>query len=147
MSVSLPDNPSVSNAQVGKDFLVYINTGAAAEPTWTLVGGQRSGTLNREADSIDVSYKASDGWKASKAGLRGWSIELGTLVMLSDTGIQALEAAFLAGKEVNLKFENPDDSYYTGWGSITSFSLSTPHDGAAEISGTIEGNGALSFTA
>ncbi|MBR4401027.1 MAG: phage major tail protein, TP901-1 family [Synergistes sp.] len=147
MAVTLPDNPSTSNAQVGKDFLVYINTGTAAEPTWTLVGGQRSGTLNREADSIDVSYKASDGWKASKAGLRGWSLELGTLVMLSDTGIEALATAFESGKEVNLKFEQPNSSYYTGWGSITSFSLSTPHDGAAEISGTVEGNGALSFTA
>lgn len=146
MAVTLPDNPSTSNAQVGKDFLMYINTGTAAEPTWTLVGGQRSGNLNQEADSIDVSHKASDGWKASKAGLRGWSLELGTLCMLSDAGIQALDQAFQTGKEVNIKLAYPDGSYKSGWGSIMNFSLSVPHDGPAEISGTIDGNGALSFT-
>ena len=45
---------------------------------------------------------------------------------------------------MHLKFEYPDKSYYTGWGSITEFSLKTQHDDVATISGTISGDGPLS---
>ena len=144
MPVTLPDNPNTSNAQVGKDFLLKINLGDASYPTWTIIGAQRSTDLNRTADSIDVSHKTSGSWKGFKAGLRGWSIDLGGLVLLTDAGVEALETAFVQGKEVNIALFYPDGTKQTGWGSITEFSISSPHDGAAEISGTIEGNGPLS---
>ncbi len=143
MAVTLPDNPNTSSAQVGKDFLLQINLGVASYPTWVIIGAQRSADLNRSADSIDVSHKTSGNWKGFKAGLRGWSIDLGGLVLLSDTGIEALEAAYAQGIEINVCFLYPDGSTQEGWGSITDLSISTPHDGAAEISGTIEGNGLL----
>ena len=142
-TVTLPDNPNTQSATVGKDYLLKVNTGTVAAPTWTSIGAQRSADLNRSADSIDVSHKTSGGWSAKKAGLRSWSIDLGGLMLLSDAGIEALEYAFLNGKEVNIQLVYPDGSTQAGWGSITDFSLSTPHDGAAEKSGTIEGNGAL----
>ncbi|WP_279010858.1 phage tail tube protein [Synergistes jonesii] len=143
MPVTLPDNPNTSNSQVGKDFLLKINLGDASYPTWTIIGAQRSTDLNRTADSIDVSHKTSGNWKGFKAGLRGWSIDLGGLVLLGDTGLEALEAAYEQGIEINVCFMYPDGSIQEGWGSITELSISTPHDGAAEISGTVEGNGQL----
>jgi TP901-1 family phage major tail protein len=143
-AVTLPDNPSASAAAVGKDFLLYVNTGTVDTPVWTLVGGQRNSSLGRTADSIDTSHKTSGGWKSSKAGLRGWSIDLDALVLLQDLGVEALETAFMQGKEINVKFERPDKKYYTGWASITDFSIDPPHDGEASLSGTLEGNGALS---
>jgi TP901-1 family phage major tail protein len=144
MAVNLPVNPSPSSASVGKDFLLYVNTGEVEDPVWTLIGGQRSSNLSRTADSIDTSHKTSGGWKSSKAGLRGWSIDLDGLVLLQDEGLQALEAAFDQGLEVNVKFEYPDKKYRTGWAAITDLSIDTPHDGEASISGTLEGNGPLS---
>jgi TP901-1 family phage major tail protein len=143
-AVTLPDNPSTSNATVGKDYLLYINTGTVAVPVWTLIGGQRGSSLGRTADSIDTSHKTSGGWKSAVAGLRGWSIDLDGLVLLNDLGIEALETAFNEGKPVNVKFEYPDKRYRTGWAAITDFSMETPHDGEASLSGTLEGNGALS---
>lgn len=142
--VTLPENPSPSNATVGKDYLLYINTGEVEDPVWTLVGGQRGSNLGRTADSIDTSHKTSGGWKSSKAGLRGWSIDLDGLVLLQDAGIEALETAFEEGKEVHVKFEYPDKRYRTGWAAITDLSIDTPHDGEASLSGTLEGNGPLS---
>lgn len=141
---ALPTNPSVSSATVGKDYLLYVNTGTVAVPVWTLVGGQRGASLARTADSIDISHKTSGGWKSMKAGLRGWSIDLDGLVLLQDAGLQALEAAFMDGLEVNIKLEYPDGTVQTGWGSLTDFSMETPHDGEASLKGTIEGNGAIS---
>lgn len=47
-----------STATAGKDYLIYLNTGTTeADPVWTLLGGQRSGDLNRQADEIDASHK------------------------------------------------------------------------------------------
>lgn len=136
---------ATSTATAGKDYLIYLNTGATeAAPTWTLLGGQRSGDLNREADEIDASHKTSGGWKSTLPGLRSWSIDLETVYLAGDTGAKFLEAAFLAGRQVHVKFEYPDKSFVTGWGSITECSLSTPHDDVATLKGTISGDGPLS---
>lgn len=136
---------ATSTATAGKDYLIYLNTGTTeAAPTWTLLGGQRSGDLNREADEIDASHKTSGGWKSTLPGLRSWSIDLETVYLAGDTGAKFLEAAFLAGKQVHVKFEYPDKSFVTGWGSITECSLSTPHDDIATLKGTISGDGPLS---
>lgn len=143
MALTLPVNPSVSNATVGKDFLLSVNTGTVAVPVWTLVGGQRSASLSRTADEIDVSDKTTQGWKSAKAGLRSWSIDLDGTVILSDTGLAALEQAFMTGVEINVRLLYPDGSEQTGWGSVTEFSIESPHDGEATVSGTISGNGAL----
>ena len=144
MAITLPVNPSTSSASVGKDYLLYINTGTALSPVWTLIGGQRSADLSRSADSIDVSHKTSGGWKSNKAGLRGWSIDLDALVLLSDAALPYLEKAFDDGTEINVRLQYPNMTEQTGWGSLTDFSLATPHDGEASLTGTIEGNGALS---
>ncbi len=143
-AVTLPENPSQSSATVGKDYLLYVNTGTVATPVWTLIGGQRGSSLGRTADSIDLSHKTSGGWKSAGAGLRGWSIDLDGLVLLNDTGLEALETAFENGKNIHLKFEYPDGKYRTGWAAVTDLSIETPHDGEASLSGTLEGNGALS---
>ena len=136
---------ATSTATAGKDYLIYLNTGTTeAAPTWTLLGGQRSGDLNREADEIDASHKTSGGWKSTLPGLRSWSIDLETVYLAGDTGAKFLEAAFLAGKQVHVKFEYPEKSFVTGWGSITECSLSTPHDDVATLKGTISGDGPLS---
>lgn len=136
---------ATSTATAGKDYLIYLNTGTTeAAPTWTLLGGQRSGDLNREADEIDASHKTSGGWKSTLPGLRSWSIDLETVYLAGDTGAKFLEVAFLAGKQVHVKFEYPDKSFVTGWGSITECSLSTPHDDVATLKGTISGDGPLS---
>lgn len=136
---------ATSTATAGKDYLIYLNTGTTeAAPTWTLLGGQRSGDLNREADEIDASHKTSGGWKSTLPGMRSWSIDLETVYLAGDTGAKFLEAAFLAGKQVHVKFEYPDKSFVTGWGSITECSLSTPHDDVATLKGTISGDGPLS---
>lgn len=134
-----------STATAGKDYLIYLNTGTTeATPTWTLLGGQRSGDLSRKADSIDASHKTSGGWKSVLPGLKEWSIDLENVLLKGDTGATFLEAAFSAGKQVHVKFEYPDKSYVTGWGSITECSLSAPHDDVATIKGTVAGDGALS---
>lgn len=135
----------VSTATAGKDYLIYLNTGASEDaPVWTLLGGQRSGDLTRQADEINASNKTSGGWKSVIPGLKSWSIDLESVYLAGDKGAKFLEASYYAGKQVHVKFEYPDKTYITGWGSITECSLSTPHDDVCELNGTISGDGPLS---
>jgi TP901-1 family phage major tail protein len=140
----LPDNPTAAMATVGKDYLLYVNTGTAYVPVWTLVGGQRGASLGMTAEEIDASSKTTGGWTATLPGMRSWNIDLDGLMLLQDAGIEALERAHAQGKQVNVKFRYPDDSYRVGWATLTDFSSEAPHDGEATLSGTLSGNGPLS---
>jgi TP901-1 family phage major tail protein len=142
-TVTLPTNPSTSSATVGKDYLLSVNTGTVGTPVWTLIGGQRSSDLSRKAASIDATHKTSGGWTTTLPGLRSWSIDLSGLVLLQDPGLQALEQAFNYGLQVNIQLMYPDGTVQTGWASITDFSNTNPHDGAATLKGTLEGVGAI----
>jgi TP901-1 family phage major tail protein len=144
MAVTLPTNPSPAQATVGKDYLLYINTGTAAVPIWTLIGGQRAGTLTRKGDTIDASDKTTGGWKASLVGLLSWAISLDGLLLLQDDGLEALETAFNGGKQVNIQFVYPDKTFRTGWGSISELTIDNQYNQAATLKGTIDGVGPLS---
>ncbi len=144
MAINLPSNPSPAQATVGKDYLLYLNTGTQTIPIWTLIGGQRAGTLTRKGDTIDASDKTTGGWKASLVGLLSWSISLDGLVLLQDDGLDALEAAFNAGKQINVQFVYPNKSYRTGWGTISELTIDNQYNQAATLKGTIDGVGPLS---
>lgn len=145
MAFTGPTSTTASTAALGKDFLLYVNTGTTeAIPTWTVIGGLRSNDLNLSADSIDASDKTTGGWKTTLPGLRSWSIDLDTVYKLADAGIEFLTQAFLAGAKVHVKFERSDKKFYMGWASITDFKIPTPHDDIVEITGTLDGAGALS---
>ena len=142
---TFPAKDASTTATAGKDYLIYVATAVSGETyTWTLVGGQRSGSLGRTAEEIDASHKTSGGWSSTLPGLRSWSLDMEAVYLAGDDGAKFLEAAFLAGKQVHIKFEYPNKSYVTGWGSITDLSLETSHDDVATISGTISGDGPLS---
>lgn len=145
-NITLPENPSKSTATTGKDHLLSINTGTIAVPEWQLVGGQRNAALNEKADSIDASHKTSGGWKSTLPGMKSWSIDYSGLGMLGDIGVAAMQKAFRDSLQVNVKFEYPDGSYQTGWASMTSYSLDTPHDGVTTLKTSLEGVGPLSET-
>ena len=100
---TFPAKSASTTATAGKDYLVYVATaGTASNYTWTLVGGQRSGTLNRTAEEIDTSHKTSGGWASTIAGLRSWSLDMESIYLAGDEGAKFLEAAFLAGKQVHI---------------------------------------------
>ena len=143
-TVNLPENPSTSTATVGKDYLLYVNTGTVTVPVWQIVGGQRGASLALKADEIDVANKSTGGWSAKLAGLKSWSIDLDGLLLLNDAGIEALRQAFWQSKQLNIKLRYPDNTCQIGWASITDFSTDTPHDGEAKLKGTLNGIGPIS---
>ncbi len=139
MKTAAAPTAAFSQATQGKNYKISLNTGSEATPDWTLIGGQRGGSLTMKADSIDASHKNSGGWKTTLQGLKEWSIELDTIVVANDDALNALRAAFKADQAVNIKYEYPDHSYVTGWATITEFSIDAPHDDVATCKGTLNG--------
>lgn len=148
MSFSGPTLTNSSSATAGKEYLLYVATaGTEQSPTWTLVGGQRGGDLNRQADEIDASCKTDGGWKAALAGLRSWNLSLENLYLLSDTGAAFVEEAFLESALILVKFKYADNSYVTGKCYVTECSISTSHTDVATMKCTLSGVGGLTKTA
>lgn len=129
---------------LGKDFLIDINTGESeANPTWTVIGGQRNGKLNRQAEEIDASHKTSGSWKDNFPGQRSWGIEGDAVVILDDAGVEALDYAFHNGLAVHVRFRFPNGENYIGWASIVDFSIDTAHTDVATLSLKLNGKGPL----
>ena len=82
---------------MGKNILIYINVGTdeTTGAKWELLGGQRTGDLNLKADSIDASHKGTGGWKTTLPGMKEWSTEVESILMLNDETLKVVYQAFL----------------------------------------------------
>lgn len=109
-----------------------------------IVGGQTNSTLNRSADTIDVTDKTSGGFKASMAGLLSWSVDCDGFVVLGDQAFTLLEETFLARKPIEVEIRVGGDSdadgvTYTGSGYIVDLPLEMSQDDAVTYSFSVEG--------
>ena len=116
--------------------------------TLTPVGGQTGATLNRSAETIDVTNKMSNGYKEYVAGWKDWSIDCDAFVTLGDKGQEELEKAYEAGTAVKVDVrlggdENSKGINYTGEALITSLATDLSQDDAVTYSLSLQGTGAL----
>lgn len=126
-------------AIVGSKVKVYI--GAVA--TGKVLAGQRSATLNRSAETIDTTTKDGNGWAESEVGMKSWSIDCDGAFIESDVAYTELEAAFLAGANVEVYVQFPSGAKYAGEAAITDFPLEFPFDDLVTYSISLQGSGAL----
>ena len=59
--------------QAGCDVLVKIAKDGT-QSSFKTIGGQTGATLNRSAETIDVTDKTNNGYKEYMAGLKEWSL-------------------------------------------------------------------------
>ena len=130
----------------GIDFVIYANTGTIAVPIWTKVAGQRGGTLNRSTDSADLTTKDSANWHTETPTIRNWSIDGDGLVVEDDAAFSALETAWLANEQVQVKALMPSGTYYIGMATISDFPIEGPYDAEMTYSISLTGSGALAKT-
>lgn len=128
----------MSKKIAGVDVLLKIKNN---EGELVPVGGQKSASLSRSAETIDVSDKNSGGWSESIAGLKSWSVDCDGFVCLGDESFDLLETAFdnRTPIEVDLKIGGVDG--YTRKGSviITDFPEDYAQDSAVTFTLTLTG--------
>ncbi|MGL4850931.1 MAG: phage major tail protein, TP901-1 family [Clostridium sp.] len=114
-----------------------------------VLGGQRNATLSRSAETIDATSKDTVGnWMESLPGFKSWSIECEACYIADDTSYQALNTAFLAGKNVYVlvtfgELGTTGVKGMVGEATITDFPIELPYDDLVTYSLTLNGSGAL----
>lgn len=125
----------------GCNVLVKVakeETDGVAPNSFTTVGGQTGATLNRSAETIDVTDKTNDGYKEYMAGLKEWSVDFDGFIVTDDSGIDILDEVFEARKKVYLEIEMGGKKY-TGSGYIVDYPIEMPLDSAVSYSLSISG--------
>lgn len=137
-------NANSAKAIAGKDILLAIFNSVGDK--LLAVSGQQGLTINRSADSIEVTSKDTEGgWKSKIAGMKEWSIDNDGLYVPSDETHKELGKAFDNGDMVCIKVINgkTKKGMFGGLSVITDYSLEAPFDDAMTYSISLEGNGAL----
>jgi TP901-1 family phage major tail protein len=135
---------SATKAVAGKDILLAIFDSTGED--LLAIAGQQGLTINRSADSIEVTSKDTvGGWKAKIAGMKEWSIDNDGLFVADHESHQALSKAFEEGELVCLKIINQKikKGMFGGLAILTDYSLEAPFDDAMTYSISLEGNGGL----
>lgn len=135
---------SSAKAIAGKDVLLAIFSSDGSR--LLAVSGQQGLTINRSADSIEVTSKdTTGGWKAKIAGMKEWSVDNDGLYVPSDETHKELGKYFEDGNPVCTKIINGKTKkpMFGGLSVITDYSLEAPYDDAMTYSISLEGNGPL----
>lgn len=111
-----------------------------------VLAGQRDGTLNRSAETMDATSKDSDGWKENETGNKEWSVDTGGLLIANDAAYDYLEDKWFAGENVTVKVTLPSGKKYTGNAVITDFPIDMPYEDLVSYSVSFSGNGKLEKT-
>lgn len=135
---------STTKTVAGKDIIlaVFDSTGA----NLLAISGQKGLTINRSADSIEVTSKDTQGgWKSKIAGMKEWSVDNDGLYVPSHASHKALGTAFQNSDPVCIKIVNgkTKKSMFGGLAYVTDYSFEAPYDDGMTYSMTLDGNGAL----
>lgn len=135
---------SAARAIAGKDVLlaVWNKDGTSI----LAVAGQRGLTINRSADTIEVTTKdTAGGWKASIAGMKEWSIDTDGLYVKDDASHNVLSEAFENSDPVCIKVYDAKRKVglFGGLAAVTDYPLEAPYDDSMTYSITLSGMGAL----
>lgn len=135
---------TAAKAMAGKDILLAV---------WSLdgskllaVSGQQGLTINRSADSIEITSKDTEGsWKSKLAGMKEWSIDNDGIYVVESESHKALTEAFNESEPVCIKVYNnkAKKGMLGGLAIITDYPIEAPYDDAVTYSLTLEGMGAL----
>lgn len=135
---------TVAKAVAGKDILLCI---------WNMEGtdllaisGQQGLTINRSADSIEITSKDTQGgYKSYLPGMKEWSIDNDGLYVPNDQSHRILSQVFESGDPVCIKVVDGKRKMgmFGGLACVTDYPIEAPYDDAVTYSLTLSGMGQL----
>lgn len=133
-----------ASAKAGKDILLCIFSEDGSD--LLAISGQQGLTINRSADSVEVTSKDTEGgWKKQLPGMKEWSIDNDGIYILSSESHKLLGKYFENGDLVCLKVVDAKEmkSLFGGLACITDYSLEAPYDDSMTYSLSFAGSGPL----
>lgn len=135
-----------SDAEQGVNFVVEVDEGTDTTPDWVQIAGQSDATLNRSTGYEETTSKDSGGWKDGIHGIKEWSIEADSLLVLAGAGIDHLDTAWLNDNLVDVRVLDSAGDAWEGVAILTDWPIDAmPTEGPVEVSATFEGVGALTL--
>ncbi len=131
-------------AKAGKDILLCIFNADGSK--LLAISGQQGLTINRSADTVEVTSKDTvGGWKSQIAGMKEWSIDNDGVFVLGAESHKLLGQYFTDSELVCLKIIDAKEkkSLFGGLACVTDYSLEAPYDDAMTYSLSLAGNGPL----
>lgn len=133
-----------AKATAGKDLLLAVWNDDGTKIL--AIGGQQSLTINRSADSVEVTSKDTEGgWKAFITGMKEWGIDTDGIYVADDESHKILSKAFDSGEPVCIKVYNnkTKKGMFGGLAAITDYPIEAPYDDSVTYSLTFSGMGKL----
>lgn len=130
-------------SDVEQGYAVMIEVQDPETGEYVVPAAQKGGTLNRSAETIDISSKDDYGWSSSIQGMKSWSMDLDGLFITSHKGLRLLEDAWYNGDCVRVRLRFPDGTIYIGLAIITDFPIEAPFEDTVTYSMTLQGKGML----
>jgi len=114
----------------------------------TVVAKARNVKLSADAAEIDITSRASSGWKEFVQGLKSWTIDCDLLWVTDDAGMELLEAAFRNGTALAVYMTDQANAQaqaqgWSGSAIITKMERNDPLEGEITINFSCRGSGAL----
>ena len=134
-------------AEKGSAFLLKIGDGALS-PTYTTVAGLRTTAISLSADTVNITSKASAGWREllSGAGIRAASITASG-VFTNSAAEARLRANALAGDIDDYRIQFESGGTISGRFQVTKLDYAGDYNGERTYSLTLESSGALTVVA
>jgi TP901-1 family phage major tail protein len=132
----------MSGPVAGIDFLVKVEN-KDTPGTFDTLGGQQDASMSLKTGESTVQTKDIGNWEKKLKGNKGWSISADAAWVESDVAYKELEAKWFAGEEVKVQVLTQAGNTYTGSAIIAVIDYDMPTEGAATMSISLSGNGAL----
>lgn len=87
-------------AELGNTRRVYIITGSG--DTYTVMKGEQTNSVNRSAESIDISDKDTGAWGSTMAGKKSFSVDVTVFADNNDANQKAALNAFYTDQTVKV---------------------------------------------
>lgn len=134
-------------AVLGRNFIIGVDS--AGGTSYTAVAGQKTGTINITADTVETTTKSSGWAKTYEANQYSWEVTLSGVYDLTGTGnlVSLLVAGTQVGVQCDIGGTASGADKFSGTGVITSISSTGDQGDITTYDITIQGSGALGITA
>ncbi len=127
-------------AQKGREFILEIQI----DGSYQVVGGFRSNTFSINGETVDVTSKASGGFRELMEGAGIVSISTsGSGVFVSDTVFETVHNAMLNQTHLNGRITVPGFKSYAGNYAVSQLEMSGEHNGEVTYSIGLESSGTI----
>lgn len=133
-------------AEKGRAFVLKIGDGGSPE-TFSTIGGMRTTQLAINNEVVDITNKASGGWREllSGAGIRSVTLS-GAGVFTDGAAEMSLQAKMLAGSVDNYEIAFESGDSFSGAFQAVNLEYAGDHNGERTYAIRLESSGTVTFS-